>query len=394
MSNDKKLQLLLEVIELPDRAYEKATQRYDDLGEWFDRDDCSLKDNDPHIFVQGSFALGTAIRPLKETEEYDLDLSCKLRRGISRDTHSQSQLKEMVGRELEGYRRYRHIEERLEAKHRCWRLKYKDDMRFHLDAVPGIPAELGRRTQLRLLIEQRGVDPRLAADIAADAVWITDDLKRNFEQVDPDWLSSNPEGYVRWFVSRMEGTRGALKAEAQVDEVPLYRRKTPLQRVIQLLKRHRDVMFEKAPDSKPISIILTTIAGHAYIPGKALEESMAAVLSALDAFRRSNSDEVLNPVNPEENFADRWKRPECARLLLKENFHAWVQQAVIFFGRLMREANPQLIMEAAQRGLRAATTETTVAAALGVASVLPQSVPSAPRITIQSPPKPWGPVDK
>lgn len=389
MSNEKKLRLLIDTIELPERAYEKAVERYNDVGGWFDRDECTLKKHSPHIFVQGSFALGTAIRPLTDKEEYDLDLSCKLRSGISRDSHSQSELKKLVGRELEGYRIARKIEKRLNPRHRCWRLSYKDELPFHMDAVPAIPADSARSTQLRLLIEQRGADPRLAADIAADAVWITDDRTPNFERVDRQWPSSNPEGYVRWFVSRMEGTERALKAEAQVDDVPVYGRKSALQRVIQLLKRHRDVMFMEAPDSKPISIIITTLAAHAYRPGQNIEEAMSTVIAALNAFRQSNSSEVLNPVDPKENFADKWTRADCEHLLLKQNFHAWVQQATAFFARFQSETNPQLLTGAAQEGLRAGLSKTVVAAILGTASVLPSASAAAPRIVIQSPPKPW-----
>jgi hypothetical protein len=73
------LKNVLELIELPPSAYEKAKKRYDDLGEWFGRDESIVKNNDPHVFPQGSFRLGTAIRPLDEKEEYDLDLACKLR---------------------------------------------------------------------------------------------------------------------------------------------------------------------------------------------------------------------------------------------------------------------------------------------------------------------------
>src|SRR4051794_2550737 len=114
-----------------------------------------------------------------------------------------------------------------------------------MDVVPSVPAEGGRRTELSALMENAGLDRRLAMDAASDAVWITDDRNPNFERIDLNWLSSNPEGYLRWFVSRMEGSEKALKVEAQVDDIPVYRRKTPLQRAVQLLKRHRDVMFQE-----------------------------------------------------------------------------------------------------------------------------------------------------
>jgi len=55
----------------------------------------------------------TAIRPIKEGQEYDLDLSCKLRKGVDRSTHSHDSSRH-DRRELESYRNYRHIEERLE----------------------------------------------------------------------------------------------------------------------------------------------------------------------------------------------------------------------------------------------------------------------------------------
>src|SRR3569833_2844529 len=216
MTNDKRLTLLVEEVELPATAYESAKRRYEDLVEWFDRDECSLRDDDPHIFVQGSFALCTCIRP-PSGEEYDLDLSCKLRKGIDRETHTQKQLKDLIGLELEGYRAYRRIHGALEPKHRCWRLKYQDDLAFHLDVVPAIPAETRRRAQMALLMGRAGVERFLAREIAENALWITDDRRPGFARIDPEWLSSNPEGYIRWFVSRLEGQLTLLE-KAQVDQ--------------------------------------------------------------------------------------------------------------------------------------------------------------------------------
>ena len=46
--------------------------------------------------------------------------------------------------------------------------------------------------------------------------------------------------------------------------MPAYKeKKSPLQRVVQILKRHRDLMFN-GDESKPISIIITTLAARAY----------------------------------------------------------------------------------------------------------------------------------
>ena len=37
----------------------------------------------------------------------------------------------------------------------------------------------------------------------------------------------------------------SVRNQVEISKVPLYKVKTPLQRAIQLLKRHRDVMYDK-----------------------------------------------------------------------------------------------------------------------------------------------------
>jgi hypothetical protein len=335
-SYEKTLKLAVDALELPDSAYEKAINRYKDLGEWFGRPESTIEANDPHVFAQGSFALGTAIRPLLEGESYDLDLACKLRTGVSKATHSQHDLKQLVGKELESYREARRISNPLEEKHRCWRLEYRDELSFHMDVVPCIPTDFNVKQQLTSILESRGLDKALASTVADDSVNITDDRLPNYRMKDGGWHISNPEGYIEWFKSRQraEGLLNLAEARAQVDEVPLYRRKTHLQRCIQLLKRHRDLMFKDEPDSKPISIIITTIAARGYTGRPTLAGAMEQVLRGLSEFRAANSNEVPNPANPNENFADRWQTDEGRRLRLKENFNDWVRQASIDIPRL------------------------------------------------------------
>ena len=56
MTEEKKriiIDNMIELLELPDSAYEKAKKRYEDLGDWFDREESTVKDNNPHIFPQG-----------------------------------------------------------------------------------------------------------------------------------------------------------------------------------------------------------------------------------------------------------------------------------------------------------------------------------------------------
>src|SRR5438105_15798524 len=91
---------ILAAIDIPDHAYDKAEKRYKDLGEWFSRPESACAHFDPHIYAQGSFRLGTVIR----SDEFDLDVGCRLCSGISKSSHTQKQLKQLVGREMEAYR--------------------------------------------------------------------------------------------------------------------------------------------------------------------------------------------------------------------------------------------------------------------------------------------------
>lgn len=383
---DQRLHALWQEVDLPERAYELALRRYEDLGEWLARPQSSLVAYDTHVFVQGSFAFGTPIRPVIEGEEFDLDFSCKLRSGVSRQTHTQKQLKKLVGDELADYRTARGIQKALTEKNRCWRLGYKDELPFHMDIVPGIRADDARRRVLIEAMQLAGIDAQLAQEVARRALWITDLQHSHYAEISGDWPSSNPGGYQLWFLSRMRGGVKRYLAEAQVDPAPVYRSKTPLQQVVQLLKRHRDVMFQDDSDRKPVSIILTTVAGGAYIAGESLSQTMRRVLQTLDSVRRSNTDFIPNPVNPAENFADRWTRPDCIRLQLKANFHRWVGEAVRDFGKILDGTDPRQVVEFAEDALKL-TLQEAVRRRFGVIAGAPAIVRS---VQLQGEPtRPW-----
>ncbi|MNG04308.1 hypothetical protein D3C84_874320 [compost metagenome] len=168
-----------------------------------------------------------------------------------------------------------------------------------------------------------------------------------------------------------------------MDEVPFYARKTHLQRAVQLLKRHRDVMYQEDPDPKPISVIITTLAASAYSPCATLREALTCCLEALSAFVQSNSNEVPNPVNQKENFADRWATPVGKELRLKENFHLWVCQAVRDFKRV-GELDGQRLMGHLKDVLEVKISASQVGAPAVAAAA------SSPTIIVSQAPSPWG----
>ena len=115
-----------------------------------------------------------------------------------------------------------------------------------MDVLPAIPDAESRR----LLLEQRNLD----AQWTDTSLAITDQRDPNFDKISPEWPHSNPKGFANWFAEQggdvfRERRQAIFEADQggvfeSVNDVPMFRVKTPLQGVVQLLKRHRDMMFE------------------------------------------------------------------------------------------------------------------------------------------------------
>ena len=209
------LEDLAESLQIPPSRYEAAERSFKSVGEWLQRDASTLRDLDTQIYIQGSFRLGTAIRPISGEDDYDVDLVCEV--GESKEHVTQRRLKEKLGHELRAYAVAQQLEEPEEGR-RCWTLNYADSAQFHLDTLPAIPDG----TRKRLLLEQSG----LSTEWAQDAIAITDRNHRNYDVVSDDWPHSNPKGYSEWFRSRMtnlfEQNRRvlALEARVEVEDIP------------------------------------------------------------------------------------------------------------------------------------------------------------------------------
>lgn len=320
---------MVQLLDIPESYYEKAVYRYQSMSRHFHRPESLIKDLDPAVYPQGSFRLGTVNRPIIEGEDYDLDLVCRI--ALTKATQSQKSVKELVGLEVKSYSKKKGFTEEPEEGRRCWTQQYQDSVGFHMDVLPGIPAS---QTVMEKFAHQ-GID----AHIVREALEITDMTKPSYPIVHPDWQRSNPKGYALWFEQRMDISGAASRARksvfnrsmvkyASIDEVPTYRVKTPLQRSVQLLKRHRDQMYRDDPCGKPISIIITTLAARAYEGEDDLAEALCGILERMDAYVLSSKPRIANPVDTGEDFADRWDKT------LEDNFWRWLRQAREDFAQL------------------------------------------------------------
>lgn len=387
------LEALAKALEIPPSRYEQAERSYKSLGDWLHRDESSVCDYDPDVFVQGSFRLGTVIKPQSENEEYDIDCVCSLTK-LDKLTLSQADLKKLLGREIKLYRESRGISKEVHEGRRCWRLEYADGAQFHMDIVPSIPNGLDQRR----LLEARNLD----AKFADTAIAITDnEVLPQYTEITHDWPRSNPRGYAEWFKSRMgdvfvrrrEQVLNEMRAEgisASVEDIPTYRVRTPLQSAIMLLKRHRDTMFADNPTDKPISIIISTLSAHAYQGEETIGHALLSILDRMEHAIEFDGRKYIirNPTDALENFADKWEdHPERAQA-----FSDWIQQAREDFqqaGRLVEHRRISSVLATRMgRGLTECASDSVVRRTPGLlGTVTAASATAAPNVSFSDAPR-------
>lgn len=303
---------MLKKLELSKEEIASAKERYEALGRHVAAK-LGMLDTDAHVFVQGSMRTQTTVSP-RGNQNFDLDVVVKLTGPRVQGVSDSERFFQAFGAALKGVKDADDPKE----KRRCWRLNYPGEP-FYFDVTPALPNSL-------------------ALGIVATDLRVRDP--------DTIWSPSNPEEFADWFCNiaakRFEFNRGqlelAIKADTQLTPIP----DTPvgiddvLRRSIQLIKLHRDNYYWEKTDRKeamPISVILVTLAGHAYdrmvtqertsysSPIEVLLELVDRMPSGIgyDGWQYS----VSNPMLRSENFADRWNSDNGLRA---HEFRTWHKQ--------------------------------------------------------------------
>lgn len=278
---DRHLERLCTYLELTPTQCRDAEDKYQAVGRWLSAPESPLAIFEPEIYAQGSMLLGTTVRPWKGVE-YDLDLVCQLHWCANQPP---MQIYDWVHDRMAAHETYRQMLEKLK---RCLRLNYAGA--FHLDILPACPND----------------------SIGNGSIIVPD---RKLEL----WVHSNPKGFADWFFRRCqlrdEEARRVLLGEVEPLPSPVPSKfKYPLQRVLQLMKRHRDLFFDGGRDIGR-SVILTTLAGHFYEGQRSLSRALEAILDSIYVAAEAvvGVPRIENPSHPGENFADTWDAAKFER---------------------------------------------------------------------------------
>jgi Second Messenger Oligonucleotide or Dinucleotide Synthetase domain len=216
----------------------------------------------PDVFIQGSYANDTAVKPADESGEYDLDIVC-----VYGEPDTAAGAIERLTAVLSEDADLRARLDPNESGRPCVRLRYADDRDgygFHVDIVPA-----------------RGINPQDVVDVPM----------RGQE----GWRQSAPFPYTRWCQQQS----------------PMFLR------VVRFLKRWRGVHG----DGSIASIMLQVLtAEHLDIAATSDAEALASTLAKMHnglALSPPDPPVILNPVLPTENLAERWK-PEDYQTFRRE----------------------------------------------------------------------------
>ena len=279
------LDITCEKIQLSASQYEEAERKYKVIGNLFAEEGSPLEPYRPGVFPQGSIRLSTTVRPRRGAEfaeEFDVDLVALLAIDPYRsDAGTVYQLVETA------LRRSPHHQDLVEPMKRCLRLNYAGE--FHMDILPAC------------LDLRRGGDCVLVPDRKLEA-----------------WKESNPRGYGKWFDQRALW-RPFLKAAREVEGLPpngSAEMKGPLRRAVQLLKRHRDVVFN-GDDDAPRSVVLTTLAAEHYRGEENSLDCLAGLVRRIcDQIDESRCIlQIRNPTNDAELFSESWTPESYGRFV-------------------------------------------------------------------------------
>lgn len=310
-------------LDISETEFKEAVRSYEFVGNWLAQEDSALFRYEPEVLPQGSFMLGTMIKPVVPEEDLDIDLVCRLK-GKQEDW-TQADLKRVIGERLKAHGALNKLLD--QEGRRCWTLTYHEDARFHLDILPAISRDY------RVIRERKFSALNRLQEVDELSIHITDRKMPNYktETNAIRWLRSNSFGYGIWFKEQASLDRQKVFSLLEaVQPVPAFEvDKLPLQVAVQILKRHRDMLFDGDPE-KPISIIITTLAARAY--GKQVDvadallhivENMGQlIVEKVNPVTGSRVKWVENPVNPLENFADKWVETPAKQ----EKFLRWLQE--------------------------------------------------------------------
>jgi hypothetical protein len=308
-------------LELTKVQRDHCEEQYHECGDHLSE---GLGNHPGNIFPQGSMRLGTVIRPYRDiTDIFDLDVVFHL--PLPYGSYYPEAFRTAVGVHLQ--QKYNGAVKPLP---KGWRIDFSKEHNYHLDIIPAMNSTTG-----------------------GNVIAITDA---------DHWKDSNPRDYATQFESIAALTPKfedelvkegmTILSNANIEPLPEYTPfKSPLQRIVQITKRHRDYYFNKKtkqPKIATASIILTTLLAKAYaaqVPTRVYASGFDLLLQCVEDMpnhlevsqtSRGIHYSLPNPSLPTENLVEKWADP-----LYEKGFFSWHTELILFLKALVSTEIPE-----------------------------------------------------
>ncbi len=307
-------------VQLSRTDYDKAVSRYRTINGWIERDGSPLKDRVELFYPQGSMAIGSTIASKLRTDEFDIDVIAQL--NLPTDTLPQKTLDLLfeVVRGEPGSMYHRMAKRRT----RCITVDYGDGM--HLDVTP-VLRMVGTPERQSWIFHHRPETPQ--------------DLGYR--------LIANPYGFAEWFKANTPLDRDfadtfeerakeyeqlLIQAAADSDPVPPQEpsfRKSKAVIVLQLLKRWRNVQYDRRQGRKPPSIMIAKlVADAANHTDRLSEELLLQAQHILSIFCQAHNQgqcvRIVNPMCRQDVLTDRWPESQEDQALFIDDLKCLVDK--------------------------------------------------------------------
>ena len=290
-------QLLAEIaarIQLSPSRHRQATQRYQAMADWLERDDSPLKGRVSQLYPQGSMAIGATILSRDSDDRYDVDIASEL---ILPQDIPPKEVLDLLFRVVKGEARSPY-HDMTRRRSRCVTIEFSD---MHVDLTPMVRRP-GTPERESWIFENRKETPGVGTRLIA-----------------------NPHGFAGWFNNETymdadpfaDAFRDLAKsydlAYADQEPVPDYEdieNKSQPTVVLQLIKQWRNEQYQGAEDDGPPSVVLSRIVAETSDPtlslSNDLELTASKVARFIDDHRRARRP-ITNPICSRDVLTDRWQ---------------------------------------------------------------------------------------
>lgn len=302
--NELAIESVCRKLQLDDTREKILSTAFSSVTQWLedDPDFWGREDQDILLYAYGSRDIGTVVKP-KSHEEYDVDFVIQTDYDHLLFTPEDFRLK--LFNRLREHATYR---DKISLIRFGVRINYEGQL--HMDVMP-------------------------ACFLPGSSRLVAPDCKKG------SWVPRNLKGYSSWFKAKFVHdlrmlplyehyrSRGfIIEARAETEALPAavpFVAVQPLQKAVQLIKRHRNIHFENDTDSATSSIILTTLAGEYYDSSFSTIQAVDKILKLLlhERIQCKVSGRKLRVYNPadsavhlrdKELLSSKWEEPDGQKL--------------------------------------------------------------------------------